>query len=393
MSEEVSQTDELETKDDKMSLDAELEFDEKDLEDIMGKEEPQVEENTAQTATQEPTVQNEEALQTKSSNQETPQDEKALEELKEEDLNLEELETNKAEQEIKEPESKLDEQAEQELSQELENQVSEEVSQESKPTQEIEDEIKELIDEEPNEQKEQATIELEEPKDDESEATLQALKDELVEPETQEESQEEFKDEIKELIDEEPSEQKEQMKIEEVPTNQAFSVEEKEQMNFDDLPDDAKFIGDEKQKSSEEKVEPIVFEDIKDENISAHDKIKNELAALNEMDKAPIMQRISGEEMSFEEEIKDLSEREIQVALGEEPTVAETQKQIPEQEPIKEQASQAMQAVEDEEIIEELSKGIAGAITSSIKDDALKAALKGMNMHIDINIKFDEDKA
>ena len=271
--------------------------------------------------------------------------------------------------------------------------MSEEVSQESKPTQEIEDEIKELIDEEPNEQKEQATIELEEPKDDESEATLQALKDELVEPETQEESQEEFKDEIKELIDEEPSEQKEQMKIEEVPTNQAFSVEEKEQMNFDDLPDDAKFIGDEKQKSSEEKVEPIVFEDIKDENISAHDKIKNELAALNEMDKAPIMQRISGEEMSFEEEIKDLSEREIQVALGEEPTVAETQKQIPEQEPIKEQASQAMQAVEDEEIIEELSKGIAGAITSSIKDDALKAALKGMNMHIDINIKFDEDKA
>ena len=45
------------------------------------------------------------------------------------------------------------------------------------------------------------------------------------------------------------------------------------------------------------------------------------------------------------------------------------------------------------EVIDELSKGISGAITSSIKDDALKAALKGMNMHIDINIKFDEDKA
>ncbi|ELL3203148.1 hypothetical protein QHF54_001750, partial [Campylobacter jejuni] len=44
-----------------------------------------------------------------------------------------------------------------------------------------------------------------------------------------------------------------------------------------------------------------------------------------------------------------------------------------------------------EEIVNELSQSIAGAITSSIKDDTLKAALKGMNMNININISFKED--
>ena len=56
--------------------------------------------------------------------------------------------------------------------------------------------------------------------------------------------------------------------------------------------------------------------------------------------------------------------------------------------------SQAANAQENgKELMNELSKGVSGAITSSISsDNALKNALKGMKMHIDINIKFDEDK-
>lgn len=82
------------------------------------------------------------------------------------------------------------------------------------------------------------------------------------------------------------------------------------------------------------------------------------------------------------DDLQGLSEEELQRALGEIPA----------------QTSQNASAQNDEnsnpsELMDELSRGISGAITSSIKDDALKAALKGMNMHIDINIKFDEDKA
>ena len=82
------------------------------------------------------------------------------------------------------------------------------------------------------------------------------------------------------------------------------------------------------------------------------------------------------------DDLQGLSEEELQRALGEIPA----------------QTSQNASATNDEnsnpsELMDELSRGISGAITSSIKDDALKAALKGMNMHIDINIKFDEDKA
>ena len=82
------------------------------------------------------------------------------------------------------------------------------------------------------------------------------------------------------------------------------------------------------------------------------------------------------------DDLQGLSEEELQRALGEIPA----------------QTSQNASATNDEnsnpsELMDELSRGISGAITSSIKDDALKAALKGMNMHIDINIKFDENKA
>lgn len=92
------------------------------------------------------------------------------------------------------------------------------------------------------------------------------------------------------------------------------------------------------------------------------------------------------------DDLQGLSEEELQRALGEIPA------QTSQAQTKASQASQNASAQNDEnsspsELMDELSRGISGAITSSIKDDALKAALKGMNMHIDINIKFDEDKA
>lgn len=92
------------------------------------------------------------------------------------------------------------------------------------------------------------------------------------------------------------------------------------------------------------------------------------------------------------DDLQGLSEEELQRALGELPAqTSQTQTNA-------NKASQNTSAQNGEnsspsELMDELSRGISGAITSSIKDDALKAALKGMNMHIDINIKFDEDKA
>ena len=94
------------------------------------------------------------------------------------------------------------------------------------------------------------------------------------------------------------------------------------------------------------------------------------------------------------DDLQGLSEEELQRALGEIPaqeSTSQAQTKV-------NQASQNASAQNGEnsspsELMDELSRGISGAITSSIKDDALKAALKGMNMHIDINIKFDEDKA
>lgn len=94
------------------------------------------------------------------------------------------------------------------------------------------------------------------------------------------------------------------------------------------------------------------------------------------------------------DDLQGLSEEELQRALGE----------IPAQESTSQTQTKANQASQNasvqngensspSKLMDELSHGISGAITSSIKDDALKAALKGMNMHIDINIKFDEDKA
>ncbi|ALW67123.1 hypothetical protein [Campylobacter jejuni] len=193
-------------------------------------------------------------------------------------------------------------------------------------------------------------------------------------------------------------------------------VEEQEkEMDFDDLPEDAEFLGQAKDnKESEEILEefaPVVEEDVQDEmddftsNLSTQDQIKEELAQLDELDygidsdnSSKILEDFKDEpilddkELGTNEEevvvpnlnISDfdaLKESDIQEALGEE--ILEKN-----EEPI---VSDATKDDNSEEIVNELSQSIAGAITSSIKDDTLKAALKGMNMNININISFKED--
>ncbi len=94
------------------------------------------------------------------------------------------------------------------------------------------------------------------------------------------------------------------------------------------------------------------------------------------------------------DDLQGLSEEELQRALGELPAQESTsQTQTNANKASQNASAQNAENSSPIELMDELSRGISGAITSSIKDDALKAALKGMNMHIDINIKFDEDKA
>ncbi|EOH7072103.1 hypothetical protein ACWXJF_000209 [Campylobacter jejuni] len=193
-------------------------------------------------------------------------------------------------------------------------------------------------------------------------------------------------------------------------------VEEQEkEMDFDDIPEDAEFLGQAKDnEESEENLEefsPVVEEDVQDEmddfisNLSTQDQIKEELAQLDELDygidsdnSSKVLEDFKDEpilddtELGTNEEevvvpnlnISDfdaLKESDIQEALGEE--IVEKN-----EEPI---VSNATKEDNSEEIVNELSQSIAGAITSSIKDDTLKAALKGMNMNININISFKED--
>ncbi|EAI6101642.1 highly acidic protein [Campylobacter jejuni] len=192
-------------------------------------------------------------------------------------------------------------------------------------------------------------------------------------------------------------------------------VEEQEkEMDFDDLPEDAEFLGQAKDSEESEEVleefAPVVEEDVQDEmddftsNLSTQDQIKEELAQLDELDygidsdnSSKVLEDFKDEpilddkELGTNEEevvvpnlnISDfdaLKESDIQEALGEE--ILEKN-----EEPI---VSDATKDDNSEEIVNELSQSIAGAITSSIKDDTLKAALKGMNMNININISFKE---
>lgn len=158
-----------------------------------------------------------------------------------------------------------------------------------------------------------------------------------------------------------------------------FSIEEKkeEKINFDDLPQNAQFLGQHEEESIEaDEIRPVLVDEPKVQ--STQDMVKEQLAALNAMDSAePLNENFA--------DLQGLSEEELQIALGE---------KIAESKPAQMPSNQASQDSQNSaKLIDELSRGISGAITSSIKDEALKAALKGMNMHIDINIKFDEEKA
>ncbi|HHD0307165.1 TPA: hypothetical protein ACOS28_000074 [Campylobacter coli] len=199
-------------------------------------------------------------------------------------------------------------------------------------------------------------------------------------------------------------------------------VEEQERkIDFDDIPEDAEFLG--QRKEEDEAVEdflPVVedqenlnehdeFEEMS--SLSTQDQIKEELAQLDDLeydidsdDSIKVLEDFKEEPILDDKdfpnndeeivapklEINDfdsLKESDIQEALGEEISTLEDNKS--EKLKIKEDqlASEA-----GEEIVNELSQSIAGAITSSIKDDTLKAALKGMNMNINISISFNEDK-
>ncbi len=199
-------------------------------------------------------------------------------------------------------------------------------------------------------------------------------------------------------------------------------VEEQEtKVDFDDIPEDAEFLG--QTKEEDEAVEdflPVVedqenldehdeFEEMS--NLSTQDQIKEELAQLDELEydidsddsikvledfkEEPILDDkdlpINDEEIVVPKlEINDfdsLKESDIQEALGEEISTLEDNKS----EKLKTKEDQLVSEA-GEEIVNELSQSIAGAITSSIKDDTLKAALKGMNMNINISISFNEDK-
>lgn len=202
-------------------------------------------------------------------------------------------------------------------------------------------------------------------------------------------------------------------------------VEEQEkEVDFDDIPEDAEFLGQNKEDDgkSEEEILPVIEEDNSLEedlindfgNLSAQDQIKEELAQLDELeyeidedDSPQILENFKDtpvfdeKELQIDEEevvvpnlaaneLDGIKESEIQQALGE--TI--TEKAIEEKKTIEEEiVSQDPKAPEttNEEIVNELSQSIAGAITSSIKDDTLKAALKGMNMNININVTFNEE--
>lgn len=196
-------------------------------------------------------------------------------------------------------------------------------------------------------------------------------------------------------------------------------VEEQEsEVSFDDLPKDAEFLGQEKEQSVEaEETLPVVEENKQEETqnepLSTEEQIKEELAQLDELDMdinqedgAKVLEEfkdkpvlddevlgVSDEELVVPnvelDEFANLKERDIKQALGEEVNFEEEQttKETEMQNDFEKQELKISQ----DELMGELSQGISKAISASIKDDTLKAALKGMNMNINIKISFDED--
>ncbi len=132
-----------------------------------------------------------------------------------------------------------------------------------------------------------------------------------------------------------------------------------------------------------------------DENLAQMQSDENFTQANDEnLAQTPQINAPSSENADLTDDLQGLSEEELQRALGEIPAQESTnQAQTNANKASQNASAQNGENSSPSELMDELSRGISGAITSSIKDDALKAALKGMNMHIDINIKFDEDKA
>ena len=130
-----------------------------------------------------------------------------------------------------------------------------------------------------------------------------------------------------------------------------------------------------------------------DENLAQMQSDENFTQANDEnLAQTPQINAPSSENADLTDDLQGLSEEELQRALGEIPAQT-SQAQTNANKASQNASVQNGENSSPSELMDELSRGISGAITSSIKDDALKAALKGMNMHIDINIKFDEDKA
>ncbi|MCR2104292.1 hypothetical protein CUPS4244_04205 [Campylobacter upsaliensis] len=196
-------------------------------------------------------------------------------------------------------------------------------------------------------------------------------------------------------------------------------VEEQEsEVSFDDLPKDAEFLGQEKEQSVEaEETLPVVEENKQEETqnepLSTEEQIKEELAQLDELDMdinqedgAKVLEEfkdkpvlddevlgVSDEELVVPnvelDEFANLKERDIKQALGEEVNFEE--EQTTKETEIQNNFEKQELKISQDELMGELSQGISKAISASIKDDTLKAALKGMNMNINIKISFDED--
>ncbi|KAA6226373.1 MULTISPECIES: hypothetical protein [unclassified Campylobacter] len=188
------------------------------------------------------------------------------------------------------------------------------------------------------------------------------------------------------------------------------SVDEKEkELDFDDLPEDAKFLGQKSEVDEfKDDLAPIIEEDdIKNiddtKELSVQEQIKEELAQIDELDmeisqdnstkvlenfkEEPILNTdelgVENEDLVVpvlpENDFDELKESDIQEALGEE---------------VSEHAINISTGIsgKNDEIERELSQSIAKTIASSINDDTLKAALKGMNMNINIKVSFEESK-
>ncbi|MBS4312989.1 hypothetical protein [Campylobacter vulpis] len=338
-----------------------------------------------------------------------------------EDLSLdEEQESEKLDEKLNETalslEENLSEQEDEQENLETEELENEKLESENLESQEISNEenpedlnLNENLSEELKEDVEGENLELnlneEEKQEDEQEALEnENKKDENLEFETLENEQESENVENEKLKNEE----------ELLPV-----VEEQEgEVSFDDFPEDAEFLGQEKEQDAEaEETLPMVEEnseeDTQTEPLSTEEQIKEELAQLDELDmdinqedRVKVLEEFKDEPVLDDEvlgvsdeelvvpnvdldEFADLKENDIKQALGEEVNFEE--EQTAKEAELQNDFEKQELKISQDELMNELSQGISKAINASIKDDTLKAALKGMNMNINIKISFDEE--